>query len=195
MSIPLSAAAHERLRDLVISLSLGNLVVLRRWYDIERLQALPLDYFRLHPPSNILLYATLIAFVLFSTGFWLLGLLVRRIGKPWLTTVARVVFLAVLILPIETIRQYWNYQVGRADWGSNLSLVAMDLLLVAGMVGVLRGHLRILQAAVRATAFMVLFLPVFLIYFAGMHAEMEPSAAYHTRPNLPLLPSRTRVLR
>ena len=190
MSLSLSPAAQRRLRDLVISLSLGNLVVLRRWYDIEQLQAIPLDYFRTHPPTNVLLYATLLGFSICSAIFWLLAQMVRRIGKPWLVTTARVAFLAVLIIPLETIRQYWNFQVGRADWPSNLSLVALDLLLVAGIAGVLRGHLRIFQAAMRAATFVVLFLPVFLIYFAGMHSEMEPPAAYHSRPNLPPLPSR-----
>ncbi len=190
MSLSLSPAAQQRLRDLVISLSLGNLVVLRRWYDIEQLQAIPLDYFRTHPPTNVLLYATLLGFSICSAIFWLLAQMVRRIGKPWLVTTARLAFLAVLIIPLETIRQYWNFQVGRADWPSNLSLVALDLLLVAGMAGILRGHLRIFQAAMRAATFVVLFLPVFLIYFAGMHSEMEPPAAYHSRPNLPPLPSR-----
>jgi hypothetical protein len=190
MPVPLSPAAQQRLRDFVVSLSLGNLVVLRRWYDIEQLQAIPLDYFRTHPPTNVLLSATLVGVAICSAVFWLLAQLVRRIGKPWLMTTARVAFLAVLIVPLETIRQYWNYQVGRADWPSNLSLVALNVLLAAGMVGVLRGHLRIFQAAQRAAAFVVLFLPVFLIFFAGMHSEMEPRAAYRSRPNLPQLPSR-----
>jgi hypothetical protein len=171
-------------------MSLGNLVVLRRWYDIEHLQAIPLDYFRKHPPTNVLLYATLMGFALCSSVFWLLAMLVRRIGKPWLVTTARVGFLAVLVIPLETIRQYWNFQVGRADWGTNFSLVALDLLLVAGIAGVLRGHLRIFHSAVRASTFMVLSVPMFLVYFAGMHSEMEPVTAYRTRPTLPLLPSR-----
>ncbi len=190
MSIPLSATAQQRLRDLVISLSLGNLVVLRRWYDVEHLQALSLDYFRTHPPTNILLIATLLGFAIWSLVFWLLGTVVRRSGKPWLVTTARVAFLAALIVPLETVRQYWNFQVGRADWGSNLSLVALDVLLVVGMVGVVRGKLRIFRAGMRAAYCMILFLPVFLIYFAGMHSEMEPRAAYRPRPPLPLLPSR-----
>ena len=117
------------------------------------------------------------------------GLPARFATRPPFTT-ARVAFLAVLIFPLETIREYWNFQVGRADWGSNLSLVALDVLLIVGMAGVLLGHLRIFHSAVRATAFVVLLLPMFLIYFAGMHSEMEPREAYRVRPTLPLLPSR-----
>ena len=190
MSIPLSPAAKQRLRDLLIGVSLANLFVLRRWYDVEDLQAVSLDFFRTRPPVNTPLYATLLAAAILSAIFWLLATLVRRSGKPWLLTAARVAFLAALIVPLETIRRYWNYRIARADWSSNLALVALDLILLAGIVGVLRGHVRILHAAERVATFMVLFLPIYLIYFAGMHAEMEPRAAYLERARLPLLPTR-----
>ena len=190
MSLPLSPAAHQRLNDLIISVSLGNLCVLRRWYYVEQLQATSLDYFRTQPPANTLLYATLLTSALLSAAFWFLATLVRATGNHWLLTAGRVGFLALLIVPLETIRQYWNYQGGHADWGSNLSLVALDGVLLAGIVAVLRGHLRILHAAERVASFMILFVPIFLIYFAGMHSEIEPRAAYLQRPSLPLLPPR-----
>lgn len=190
MSLPLSPAAQQRLRDLVISVSLGNLCLLRRWYYVEQLQSTSLDYFRTRPPENTLLYATLLGSASLAAIFWLLATLVRATENRWLLAAARVGFLALLIVPLETIRQYWNYQGGRADWGSNLSLVALDGVLLAGIVAVLRGRLRILHAAERVASFMVLFVPIFLIYFAGMHSEIEPRAAYLQRPSLPLLPPR-----
>ena len=61
MSLSLSPATKQNLRDLLISVSLANLLLVRRWYDVEDLQSIPLDYFRIHPPSNISLQATLIA--------------------------------------------------------------------------------------------------------------------------------------
>ncbi|HEV2199797.1 MAG TPA: alkaline phosphatase family protein [Bryobacteraceae bacterium] len=190
MSIPLSAAAQQRLRDLVIGVSLGNLCVLRRWYYVEQLQANSLDYFRTHPPTNTLLYATLLTAASLSAIFWLVATLVRATGNRWLLSAARAGFLALLIVPLETIRRYWNYQSGHADWVSNLSLVALDGVLLAGIVAVLRGHVRILHAAERVASLMILFVPIFLVYFAGMHSEMEPRAAYLQRPSLPLLPAR-----
>jgi len=157
---------------------------------VEQLQATSLDYFRTQPPANTLLYATLLTSASLSAIFWLLATLVRATENRWLLAAARVGLLALLIVPLETIRQYWNYQTGHADWGSNLSLVALDGVLLAGIVAVLRGHLRILRAAERVAALMILFVPIFLIYFAGMHSEMEPRAAYLQRPSLPLLPPR-----
>lgn len=190
MSLSLSPAAKQLVKDLIISISLGTLCVLRHWYDVENLQAISLDYFRTHPPGNTTLYATLLASAIISTLCFVAARLIRRSGKPWLLKSARIAFLAALIVPLESVRQYWNARDGTADWGSNLSLVAVDLVLLAGIVGILQSRLRILHAAERVASFMALFLPVFLIYFAGMHSEREPQAAYLKRAPLPLLPMR-----
>jgi len=188
MSLPLSPAIKQSVRDLLISASLANLLLLRRWYDIEDLQGIPLNYFRTHPPSAIPLNATLIASGILTVIVLLLARIVRGCGKQWLLTFARVGFLAALIVPLETVRQYWNYQKGHADWTTNAALLALDLLLASGIVEVLRGRLRIFIAAERVAACMAAMLPVFLIYFAGMHAEAQHEAAYHARPPLPPLP-------
>ncbi len=190
MPLSISPAAKQRLSDLLISVSVGNLCVLRHWYDVEDLQAISLDYFRTHPPANTLLYSTLLASAIISALCFLAVTWIRRNGNPWFIAAARVAFLAALIVPLESVRVYWNDRNGRADWGSNLSLVALDLVLLAGIVGVLRGHLRILRTAKRVMTIMVLFLPIFLIYFAGMHSEQEPAAAYLERARLPPLPMR-----
>jgi hypothetical protein len=193
MSLSLSPAAKQSLRDFFISVSLANLLLLRRWYDVEDLQRIPLDYFRTHPPSGIPLIATLIAMGILSAAILLLAGVARRSGKQWLLTLARVAFLAAFIVPLESVRQFWNYQKGQADWTTNAALFALELLLAAGIFEVFRGRFRILLAAERVAGCMAAMLPIFLIYFAGMHAATQHEAAYHTRPALPLLPPRPAV--
>jgi hypothetical protein len=193
MSISLSPAAKQSLRDFFISVSLANLLLLRRWYDVEDLQRTPLDYFRTHPPSGIPLMATLIAGGILSAAILLLARIARGSGKQWVMTLARVAFLGAFILPLESVRQFWNYQKGQVDWTTNAALFGLELLLAAGIFEVLRGRFRILLAAERVAACMAAMLPIFMIYFAGMHAETQHEAAYHTRPALPLLPPRPAI--
>src|SRR4051794_12325478 len=127
MSLSISPAARKKLSDLLICLSLGNLCFLRRWYDLEHLQSRSVDYFRTGPADQTLLCATLICSAILTMVFWLLWQGVRRSGSPRLLTVARCGFLLILMYPLESVRRYWNIQVGHVDWGSSAALLTIEL--------------------------------------------------------------------
>jgi len=67
------------IRELLICLSVSNLRFMRRWYDIEVLEAGGMDYFRTGPPGNTQFWATLIAIGITTAAFWAIASLIRRL--------------------------------------------------------------------------------------------------------------------
>ena len=190
MSLSFSPAARDNLSDLVICLSLGNLCFLRRWYDLEHLQSRSVDYFRNGPPDQTLLYATLICSALLTMVFWLLWRWAKRAGNPRLLEFARCGFLLILIFPLESVRRYWNIEIGHVDWGSSAALLAIELVLAIGLGMTITGNLRILRAARKVALAMVFLLPALLIDFFWSPGGAEPVSAYQPKPSLPLLHTR-----
>jgi hypothetical protein len=190
MSLSLSPAARENLSELVICLSLGNLCFLRRWYDLEHLQSRSVDYFRNGPPDQTLLYAVLICSALLTMVFWSLWQWVKRSGSPRLLKFARCGFLLILIYPLESVRRYWNIEIGHVDWGSSAALLAIELLLAIGMGMTLAGNLRILRTARKVALAMVFLLPALLADFFWSPDGAEPVSAYQPKPSLPQLHTR-----
>ena len=60
MALSLSPAAREKLKDILVCFSLGNLCFVRRWYDLEILQETSLDYLRPGPASPVVPSASLL---------------------------------------------------------------------------------------------------------------------------------------
>jgi hypothetical protein len=191
MSLSLSTAARENVTGLVICVSLGNLCLLRRWYDLEHLQSRSVDYFRVGPPDQTLLYATLLCSALLAMVFWLLWKWTKRSGSRRLLTLAHCGFLLVLIYPLESVRRYWNLEIGHVDWGSSAALLTIELLLAIGLGMALAGNLRILRTARKVALAMVFMLPALLIDFFWSQGA-EPVSAYLAKPSLPLLNTRAR---
>ena len=191
MSLSLSPAARENITGLLICVSLGNLCLLRRWYDLEHLQSRSVDYFRVGPPDQTLLYATLLCSALLAMVFWLLWKWVKRSGSRRFLTLARCGFLLILIYPLESVRRYWNLEIGHVDWGSSAALLTLELLLAIGLGMALTGNLRILRAARNVALAMVFLLPALLIDFFWSQGN-EPVSAYQPKPPLPLLKTRAR---
>jgi hypothetical protein len=189
MSLSLSPAARENLTDLLICFSLGNLCLLRRWYDLEHLQSRSVDYLRTGPPDRTLLYATLICSSLLTIVFWLLWRWVKGRGSGRMLKLARCGFLLILMFPLESVRRYWNIEIGHVDWGSSAALLTIELLLAIGLGMALTGNLRILHAARKVALAMVFLLPALLIdFFASQGAE--PVSEFRAKPPLPLLHAR-----
>lgn len=190
MSLSLSPAVRQTLTDLVICFSLGNLCFLRRWYDLEHLQSRSVNYFRSAPPDQTLLHATLLCSILLTTVFFLLWTWVKRSGSEPLLKVARCGFLLVLMFPLESVRRYWNIEIGHVDWGSSAALLTIELLLAIGLGMTLTGNFRILRAARKVALAMVFLLPALLIDFFSVSGGAEPVSAYEPKPSLPLLHGR-----
>jgi hypothetical protein len=187
MALSLSPPARDKLKSLAICFSLGNLLFIRRWYDLEHLQARSVDYYRTGQPDLTLLIATVIAAVLFGAVVWMGWLFVERSNSSRIRLAAQCVFLLLLVFPLESVRRYWNVLLG-FDIGTNLALLFVEALLAAGLVAALLGNLRVLGAARRMTLLLTLLFPSLLIDLALARAGAEPVLVYQPKPPLPLLP-------
>jgi hypothetical protein len=190
MALSISPAARHQLINLLTAFSLGNLCLIRRWYDLENLQPRGLDYFRTAPADSTLLFSTILGALILAVVFWLPWLWVERHPSPGLRKFAHCVFLLILVFPIESVRRYWNAQTDRFDIGSNLALGIVELLLAAGFVAVLLGNTRVLIPARRVALLLMLLFPTLMIDFGLSRLSAEPARAYAPRPPLPPLPAR-----
>jgi hypothetical protein len=188
MDLSLSPPARAHLKDFLVCFSLANLCFLRRWYDLERLKEHPMDYYRTGPANPTLLLATLIAASLLAAVFWVAWLCLERWPTPRRMQFARGIFLLLLIFPLESVRRYWNSEGNRADWLTNGSVLAIEALLVFGLVLTMLGNQRVVRAARRVTLLLILLFPALMIDFATARVSAEPASAYQPKPPLPMLP-------
>ena len=193
MALSLSEAARHQLKNLVTAFSLGTLVFIRRWYDMENLNLLEaggLNYFRSSPPGTTLLISTILASLLVSAVFWLAWLWVERHSTPGRRRFAHCVFLLVLIFPLESVRRYWNTVTEKFDLGSNGALFAVEGVVAVGFVMLLFGNTRILHPARKVAMWLTLLLPALLIDFTMTRLGMEPPESYAPDPPAAMLPPR-----
>src|SRR5579883_1048971 len=122
MALPLSPAARQKLNDLLLCFSLGNLCFLRRWYDLEHLKERSMEYYRSGPADPTLLYATVLGGLILTAAFWLAWQWVVRDPAPGKLRIAHTGFLLMLIFPLESVRRYWNTEGERYDLGTNIAL-------------------------------------------------------------------------
>jgi hypothetical protein len=189
MSLPIPAAARAPLKDGLFCISLGSLCFIRRWFDLEILQVPGLDFYRSKPRDSRLLIATLLASLALALGFWILGQLVRRAGEPRLKAFARCVTLLVMTFAVESMRRYWNSEIGLIDWSSNGILIAIEFTLAVGARMAIMGNQRILRAGRTVVLLAGFLLPAMLIDFFWGHSRVERSA-FLPRTGLPVLPPR-----
>jgi hypothetical protein len=182
MALLTSPAARHQLRNLLTAFSLGTMCFIRRWYDLENLQARGLDYFRVAPADFTLLTSTVVSALLLSAVFWLAWLWVERHSTPARRRFGQCVFLLILMFPIESVRRYWNTVTERFDIGSNLSLWVVETLLACGFVLLLAGNTRILYPARKTALWLTLLFPALMIDFAMTHVRGEMPEAYLPRP-------------
>jgi hypothetical protein len=190
MALSISPAARRQLSNLLTAFSLGTLCFIRRWYDLEHLQARGLDYFRMAPPGMVLLFSTILSALILAGVFWLAWNLVERYPAPGLRKFAQCAFLLVLIFPIESVRRYWNTETDGFDIGSNVSLWVVEALLAAGLMLLLRGNTRVLRPARRTALLLMLLFPALMIDFVMNRLGAEQPELFAARPSAPMLPAR-----
>jgi hypothetical protein len=187
MALSLPPTSRANLKDFLVCFSLGNLCFLRRWYDLEHLKEVSMDYYRTHPADPTLLAATLISAFLLAIVFWLAWLWVKHHPTPVNMQFARCVFLLLLIFPLESVRRYWNSEGNHADFLTNGSVLAIEALLAVGLALTLAGNPRVVRAAKRVTLMLTLLFPSLMVDFGWGRLSAEPASAYRPKPSLPML--------
>ena len=190
MALSLSPAARGNLTDFLICFSVGNLRFLRRWYDLEHLKERSMDYYRTAPADPTLLFATLLGAFLLSAVLFAAWMWVKLRPSVWKQKLAQAGFLLLLMSSLESVRRYWNFEGGRPDLGSNIALLTIEGLLVAGLVMALFGDLRVVRAARRVALFMTLLFPSLMIDFGWSRLAAEPASAFLPQPPAPMLARR-----
>jgi|SRR5579863_3716186 len=190
MALSLSPAARRQLTNGLTAFSLATLCFIRRWYDLEHLQPLGLDYFRSAPANLAFLESTIGAAVLLALVFWGAWRWVERSSIPGLRLFGKVAFLLVLAYPIESVRRYWNAQTDQFDIISNFALWAIEAILAVGVATLVFGNTRILMSARRVTLLLLLLFPALMIDFLMNHLGAEQAEMYAPRPPASVLPSR-----
>jgi hypothetical protein len=181
MALSLSPAARENLKDIFVCFSLGNLIFVRRWYDLEILQETGLDYLRPGPASSTLLMSTLLAGLLLGTIFWIGWQWARQRGGLWIKF-AHGCFLMALVFPLESVRRYWNAELGHADLATNMALLSIEALLFIGLILALRGNPRVVRAGRHVALIMTFMFPALMIDFFSSHLNAEPDSAFQPKP-------------
>ena len=180
MALSLSPATREKLKEILICFSLGNLLFVRRWYDLEILQENGLDYLRPGPATPALLYSTLIAGLIVAALFWLGWQSVRNKGPVWIR-LAHACFLAAMLFPLESVRRYWIAQYGRVDLASNTALLSIEALLLGGLIMALWGNPRVVRAGRHVALMMTFMFPALMIDFFSSHLSSPPASVFQPK--------------
>ena len=189
MALFVSPTDRNKLTHLLIACTAGNLCFVRRWYDLERLQGSGLDYYRESPQTPDLFIATLLASFLMTCVFYF-GWKWTTFGAPWRKRAGLSIFAFVLVFPFESIRRYWNIETGSFDLGSNLALLALELVLSVGGIMALRGDLAIARSAQKAVLCLSLLLPVLVFDFSMGLFNREKEDAFEKPAPLPMFAAR-----
>src|SRR5436190_22647396 len=189
MALSLSPTTREKLKDILVCFSLGNLCFVRRWYDLEILQETSLDYLRPGPASPVLLISTLLAGLLLCLVLWLGVRWARSRGPVW-RKFAHGCFLMALVFPLESVRRYWNAQSEHVDLASNVALLSIEALLFVGVVMAMWGNPRVVRPARHVALLMTLMFPALLLDFLSSSLSSEPDSAFRPKPPAAVLPVR-----
>jgi hypothetical protein len=191
MALSLSPAVKTQWRCWLVAISLGHLLFVRRWYDLEHLQAKALDYYRAAPATGTLAAATLLGSLLLALLFRLGWMWVESNPNHFRVTLGHCVFLAVLVVPLETMRNFWNAAGSGIDWFTNLSLLTLDAVLIGGIVARLRGSTKILEGSRALVLSVSLLLPALLVDFGSSALRREGAEAFSPLAPLAMRPVRS----
>jgi hypothetical protein len=189
MALSVSPTDTNKLKHLLIACTAGNLLFVRRWYDLERLQGFGLDYYRESPQTPDLFIATLLASFLVTCVFYF-GWKWTTYGDPWRKRTGLAIFAFVLVFPLESIRRYWNLENGRMDLLANLALVALEIVLATAGIMALRGDFRIARSAEKALLVLSLLVPVLVFDFSMGLVNREREDAFEKQTSLPMFSAR-----
>jgi len=134
------------LGDVLISVSLANLTFLNVW---SLLLASP--YYEATKPAPPLRFIGFILNVLLLAAvYWVSITLIRRSGKPWLLKIAKCIFVAILILPLNTLRMTFtslSFRAIETAIGTPLITLISIVLSLAFLFVVIRYRDMILRAS------------------------------------------------
>lgn len=187
--------ARQNLKNFLVCFTVGNLCFIRRWYDLENLQAHSVDYYRTAPPNPTLLIATVLSGLILSCALFLGWRWLERNATAGRVKAAQFFFLLLLIYPLETVRRYWNLDREQIDLGSNAALLLVESILAIGAIMALVGRPRVAYAARRIMVPLVFLYPALMIDFVWSTIASEPASAYQSKPSLSLLPSQPGLAR
>jgi hypothetical protein len=182
--------ARQNLKNFLVCFTVGNLCFIRRWYDLENLQARSVDYYRTAPANPTFLLATVVSGVILSLVLWLAWRWLERNATPQRVKVAQFLFLLMLIFPLESVRRYWNLDREHIDLFSNTALLLIEGLLGVGAVMALAGRPRVAYAARRVMLPLVFLYPALMIDFGWSSISAEPASVFAPKASLPMLPPR-----
>ncbi|MEO8050969.1 MAG: sulfatase-like hydrolase/transferase [Acidobacteriota bacterium] len=191
MSLSVSTAALDRLKDALFCLSLGSLCFIRRWFDLDVLRFPSLDFYRSAPRDSGLMVAALTSSSILALAFWLVAQLVRRLDNPRLTAIARCANLLAIIYAIESMRRYWISEIGMMSFTSNSILMGIEIILAVGAGMALMGNPRILHVARTVGAVVGLLIPASTVELAW--GPQTAVSAFLPKAELPPLPKRPAV--
>ncbi len=167
-SNPKSPGTSGRRRDLIISLSLANILFLRVWRELLFASHIDSYWMPLYGPPTyfaVLLNITWITIILYFVARF-----VRKVDKPALTLVGRLSFLLLLLFPLEFFRKFGIKQSTLNFALDYPFLACVFCLFVVLLVGY------ILVARLKATTHVVASVLVALSPFAAITI---PRATYH----------------
>jgi hypothetical protein len=190
MALSLSPS-NDKVKNLLICFSLGNLCFLRRWYDLEHLKERSMEYYRTGPADPTLLYATITGSLILTAVFWLAWQWVERNPTPGRLRVAHTGFLLMLIFPLESVRRYWNTEGERYDLATNIALVAIEATLLVGMILAATGNARMVKGAKRAALLLSFLLPALLLDFAFARISGPEKSEFAPRTPTPMIQPQT----
>jgi hypothetical protein len=181
---------RQNLKNFLVCFSIGNMCFIRRWYDLENLQAHSVDYYRTAPVNPTLLSATVVAGLLLSVALWLAWRWLERHATPARVRVAQCVFLLLLVFPLESVRRYWNLEREHPDIASNVALLVVEAILAIGAMMALAGKPRVAYSARRMLVPLVFLYPALILDFVWSQVAAEPESAYQAKASLAPLPPR-----
>src|ERR1051326_1257975 len=117
--------SKQRLKEILLSVSLANLFFLSKWAEYFHT---PNDYFRKMPYNWVNYVGILLNIFIFSLLFWAGRRLIVRSKSGALRVIARVAFLAVLLVPLNLLR-------AKLDLRLTKLMPYAPLLLVVGLAG------------------------------------------------------------
>ena len=113
--------------------------------------------------------------------FWVGLQWARPRGPVWMKF-AHGCFLMALVFPLESVRRYWNAQIGHVDLASNVALLSIEALLFVGLVLAMWGNPRVVRPARHVALLMTFMFPALLIDFLSSSLSSEPDSAFQPKP-------------
>ncbi len=189
-------------RDLLRSLSFGNLCFFAIWSELERARMPGVSYYHRHP-AGAKQYGAVALDVLIVASLVCVGArLVRISGRRLASDLARGAFLVALVAPLGALRTELSYHLDYVGlrWLDRLMLVCFLLMAAGTTRQLLRGACLtgLVETWARRGAVVLMITSPFLLVTFGRAIEMVARGEARERPSLPRLepidPERPRVV-